>query len=149
MYEELLTPIKKDLEKYGYRLQQPAMEAEIKLLESNAKKELGAALPPEYISLLCEVNGLDYNGFVFYATHTLNITGFEDRTIEGFVEANMAFRDVDRFRDFLVFGGDGEVLYVYRLSAKKYLSIDAVALDEADPYGSFREMLQGAIDTHA
>ena len=130
-------------------MQSPASEQSIAQLRRNSEKELNARIPDEYINFLKLTNGLDYNGLIFFACETVPIEGFNDRFIEGLVEANLAMRDVERFHNFIVFGDSGESLYVQKPDTGEYLCLDTISLDQFECFHSFEEMLRSALEAHS
>ncbi|MHC9543218.1 MAG: YrhA family protein [Vulcanimicrobiota bacterium] len=149
MYQDILKPVAEELAKYGCSLQPPCEEGNIHTLIKRVKEELSAALPDNYAAFLREVKGLDYNGLVIFADETTPIAGFDDRFIEGIVEANLGYRDAEDLKDYLVLGTNGGVHYVQKIGADEYQSIDAVSLDLYEKFDSFPEMLRGALRDNA
>jgi len=149
MYQDILKPVAEELAKYGLSLQPPCTEKEVEALKRRVKEELATVLPEHYAAFLMEVKGLDYNGLVILADETTPIAGFDDRFIEGIVDANLGYRDVERLKDYLVLGTNGGVHYVQKLDAEEYQSIDAVSMDIYEKFDSFQEMLRGALRDNA
>ncbi len=149
MYQDILKPVAEEMAKYGCSLQPPCEEREVQELKRRVKEELSASLPEHYAGLLREVKGLDYNGLVIFANETTPITGFEDRFIEGLVEANLGYREVESLKDYLILGTNGGVHYVQKLDINEYQSIDAVSLDLYEKFDSFLDMIRGALRDNA
>jgi hypothetical protein len=127
-----------------------ASAAQIASLKDGALRQLGAELPAGYLDFLGRHDGLIYNGLNIYGTERREAAGEEpDVLIEGFVEANLDYRDVDYFNDLLVFG-DGDVdLYVYQASKKEYQVRDRVPADNIyETFGTFEELLAHALEEY-
>jgi hypothetical protein len=149
MFEGILKAIAEEKKHYGLKMQEPCSEASIIALKKQVKEEFGTGLSDDYCELLKKTDGLDHNGVVFYASKTATIAGYNDRFIEGFMEANRGFRDVERMKKYLVYGTDGEVLFVCELEKSSLMSIDAVSLEHFDTFENFEKMLSGAVEAVA
>jgi hypothetical protein len=145
MFEDVLKPVVEEKQKYGLAMQSPCSDSGLASLKKRVKDELKTELDEGYESFLLETNGLDHGGLVIYASETMPLAGFDDRTLEGIVDANLGFRDVELFREFLVYGTSGEVNYACRLTDREFVTIDAVSFDLFDTFSSFKEMLEGAL----
>jgi hypothetical protein len=145
MYEDILESIAKEKEKYGLLMQPPCSDLALVSLEKRVKEELKAELDGDYALFLKKTNGLDHNGLVMYASETMAIAGFDDRMLEGLVEANRDLRDVERFVNYLVYGTSGEVNYAYSFDDEKFVTLDAVSFDCFDSFSTFRELLVAAL----
>ncbi len=82
---------------------------------------------------------------MIYSSETTPIVGYKDRVIEGFVDANLSFRDLERMRRFLVFGQSGDDLYVFDTVEGVYGACDNVSLEVFDAFPSFDEMMAAAL----
>jgi len=148
MNRQLLEDLRKEMARFGRALQPPCPPAALERLRARVRAELKSELPEESAEFLAVTNGLDYDGVVFYGSEKLPIAGYADRLIEGLVEANLLKRDVERAKRFLIFGTDGEVLFVRDLHTGAYKALDAVALDDEESYESFEALLSGAVEPH-
>ena len=126
MYQDLLNRVAQEQRPFSSSLQPPCSELWIQGLLLRANQELHANIPPEYLDFLRTTNGFDWNGVVIYASEATPIAGHPDRSISGFVEMNLLYRDDSRFEDLLVFGSDGVNIYTYRISADAYEIYDEV-----------------------
>lgn len=149
MVEDLLKTIESDKANYGQKIQPPCPEASIPALKSRAKTELNAELSEEYLDFLKKTNGLDNNGLVIFASETTPISGYDDRFLEGIIEANLNLRDLESFMNYIVYGSSGESLYVFQIDKSQYKTIDAISHDSFETYDSFNLMLKGAIEENS
>lgn len=148
MYSHLLQAIAERMNKYGDRLQTPCTEAELKDLRQRVKSKLRCNLPDGYEAFLLKANGLDWNGLVVYASSRLPIYGYSDRFIEGLVEANLDWRDVDDLKSHLVLADDGTALYTLNLKANAYDVVTQVGLTRLMRFESFDKLLAEALNSH-
>jgi hypothetical protein len=145
MYEAVLAEIQVRMEEDGDALQPPAGEAAVQALVARTRAELKAELPEPYAHFLRRHNGLDWNGLVVFATEPSPIVGYADRTIAGFIETNLARRDIAELRDYLIFASTGDEEYCLAVPSKKFVMLDAVSTDEIETYASFGVMLAAAL----
>lgn len=147
-YDASLQRIAQDLRETGGAFMPPCSEEEIRRLVTEAREALGAEIPRDYLEFLRRTNGLDYNGLVLYAAHPTQIPGLEDTFLEGFVDANLAQRDVDVVRGFLIFGESSLDVYVYNLETKQFEVRDRTSFTRPKPRPSFEQMIADALDEH-
>jgi len=145
MYQEILDDVAARMSKYGERLQPGVTPEQLASLEKRSESELGARLIDGYAPFLKRTNGLDWNGVAIYASERTQIVGYSDRIIDGFMEANLAFRDVDEFARLLVFGESGDELYAYDTHLLQFQIVDRVPLDVLETYSSFERLLYEVI----
>jgi hypothetical protein len=79
--------------------------------------------PDQYIEFLRITNGLDFNGLTIYAAEKSPLVGYEhmrERDMEGFVDANLAWRGYEPHEDYLFFAQASISLYAYNLVDLRY-----------------------------
>jgi len=133
---------------YAEQLQPPCSDAELHALRHRARLELGHDAPDEYVRFLKRANGIDWNGLVIYASERAPIVGHADRSIDGFVDANLDFRDHSAFADYLVFADDGVALFVYHVTRSVYQAITRVGLVDLESFRSFDDLIANALSGH-
>lgn len=148
MYDTLLDRIAKKMRSYGENLQPPVPPESLKSLENRVQLKLGCDLPWQYASFLTKANGLDWNGIVVYASDRMPVVGYVDRFIEGFVEANLDFRDHEPMSDYLVFADDGVALFTYHISISRYEVITRVGLTLLEAVNGFDALVANALSGH-
>jgi hypothetical protein len=141
MYLEILQQIQAEIQEDEMVPQSPCDEAQIERLREQARAELGDEIPEGYLDFLRLSNGLDWNGVHFFAAETTQMHGHRTAIIEGFVPANLGYRDVEDMRDFLVFGSSGMELYVYDKKNGDYLIQDSVSMDTYETYADFDSLM--------
>jgi SMI1 / KNR4 family (SUKH-1) len=142
----LLEQLSAKVQQRGRMPQPPCGEQALSKLRLRAQTELGADIPPDYMEFLRQHNGLDWNGLAFYASETVPITGYTDRFIQGFIEANLGWRDNEYMNQFLVFGDNGMDIYTYEFDTGEYSARDRISDDVNEVFASFDEMLSVALN---
>jgi hypothetical protein len=148
MYEQLLTQVGAEQARYGERSQPPCTEERLERLRQRAREELGAEVPEEYADFLRARDGLNHNGLFIYASETSPVAGGTDATIEGFVEANLGWRDDEHFNGYLVFGEGNMDLYVRHLPTGEYQVIDRTPGNLIETHPSFAQLIAAALKAH-
>ena len=148
MYQRTLAEISEWLKANALQVQPPATETEVQHLRTRARQELGFEIPEEYCTLLRRTNGFDFNGLAVYACRTIPIAGHSDRFIEGFVEANLAWRAANDEADFVAFAESGLSLYVFRPGSSSYAILDRASASRPRPVASFEELFLQALEVH-
>jgi hypothetical protein len=98
---QLIERIKQQNEKYGDKIQLPAALKEIEVLSNQVSEKYNIPLSEAYKNILLQTNGVDNDGVVIYASEKTTIIGYEDRYIDGFLEANEDWQSNDDFSKFL------------------------------------------------
>ena len=140
-YKALLEKIAKSNASRGHQMQPPASEKEIELLRKESKSKLGYALGKEHEIFLRLHNGFNFNGYSIYATKISPIAGYNDRFIDGFIEANLQYHEAEGFRKYIFFGQTGGALYVYDKTSKVFAEIDSVSTDAYEKFKTFDGMV--------
>jgi len=111
--------IRDTLAKFDEELPPPASKTQIDRLVKRSQKSLGAPPPEGYLDFLRQVDGLDFNGLMIYASSQLPDT---EPDVPGFVEINLErFRgDLTGFERTLVFGEDSQQFYALNLDSAVY-----------------------------
>ena len=147
-YDELLDEVVAARRKRGGAMQPPATPAALRLLREKARAQLFSDVPQEYADFLGKVNGLNHNGLVIYATETTPIVGYNDRFIDGFVEANLDWREDEAHEDLLFFADGNISVYVYNLIDGAYQMLDRSSNDLCASFESFDAMIAEALKEH-
>ncbi|MDQ7821319.1 MAG: YrhA family protein [Candidatus Eremiobacteraeota bacterium] len=147
--QRLLTKVEKEKSEYGLSMQAPCPDDAVSHLRSQVENDLGTALPDDYARFLSRTNGLDHNGLTIFGSRTAPIAGYDDREIEGVVEANRDRRDVDSMKKYLVVGESGDMVYAFDPEKSRYVGLDSCSLDHCESYASFDTMLKAAFEANA
>ena len=149
MYQTFLEEIARQMEEDGEQLQPACSPESLKQLASTAQTVFSRGLPTEYTNFLSITDGLDWNGLVIYASATTPMPGHDDEFIQGFIEANLLWRDYKPNENFLIFGESGLSKYVYNIAASEYQVIDRPSMDVIGSVASFDELIAEALKSHA
>jgi hypothetical protein len=144
----MLDSVLQDMRKYEYDRQPPCGKQERENLYAAVQKELGAALPREYLELLEVVNGLDYDGLVIFASKRGPYVDDPATDLEGIIEANSDYRDNPDMSDYLLFGEDGTVFYAQDLRSGRFVVCLTVGLTELESYPTCSELFVSAFKSH-
>lgn len=148
MYQQLLAEVRAEQARYGGHRQPPCTEERLARLRRRVREELGAELPDEYVELLREQDGLNYNGLFIYASETTPIVGARDASIQGIVEANLGWRDIESMNVYLVFGDGNMDLYARHLPTGEYHVLDRVPGNLIETHPSFELLMAAAFKSH-
>lgn len=144
MIDDELAQIQEDQRRYGEPVRAPAQAEDIAHLEREAQRLFGVALPPGYLEFLRASDGLDYNGLVVYDTRSTPQAptgGFW----QGFVAANLAWRDDTADTSLIVFGDtDLDLLAIDTVSGQAR-RVDRIGRDRHVAFASFEAMLGDAL----
>jgi hypothetical protein len=148
MYQQLLVEVRAAQASYGAQSQPPCPGDRLEQLRRRVRDELGAGLPEAYIDFLKAQDGLNHNGLFIYASERAPIVGATNATIQGIVDANLGWRDVEAMRQYLVFGEGNMDLYVRHLPTGAYQIVDRVPGNLINTFGSFEELIAAALTAH-
>ena len=141
MYQELLRQVEDQARKYGRALQPPCDERRLVKLRECVRNELRSELPEAYAGFLRSTDGMNWNGLFVYASERSPLASH----VDGFVGANLDYREDDRFADLLVFGHDSLDVYTRRVSTGEYQVFDGVAHNLIATLPSFDALMSAAL----
>lgn len=148
LYADLLAEVAARCREFDQQLQPPAIPRDINSLRERARSELGVDVPDEYVAFLRLHDGLDWNGLVIYASHTTPIADDARYSIQGLVEANLAWREAEPHKDFLFFGESGVDIYCLHVSRREYQITDRQSGRLSDVVPSFEHLIVEAFKAH-
>lgn len=147
-WKNKLMEIKKIEEKYGSKLRKPASELEISEMKDNIKQKWShIQIPNSYVDLLSHVNGLDFNGLVFYGVDKVLLEKEIEEDVHGFIETNEYWYENEWQRQFVFFGDSDTAWYCYDLKEDQYVELDKSSGTLIQKYEGFRNMLDDALNT--
>ncbi|MET0350863.1 MAG: YrhA family protein [Rhizobacter sp.] len=141
MYEDLVSRIHQEQRDAGEAVFAGASEARLDTLAQQVRSTFGAELPADYLDFLRQADGLDFNGFVVYDSHSSP----EARTghfWQGFIAANEAWRADALNRQCLVFGDTDTDLLLQHLPSGEFRRVDRVGRDLQEVFPSLRSMFE-------
>jgi hypothetical protein len=130
--------------KYKGRPQPPTESTQLAALQKQVREQFSYELPEAYVALLALSDGVNFNSYTLYASKTLPISGYTDRFIEGFVEANDLWEDYEENTDhhLLMFGETGSDLFLFDRRDQKFKVTDKVGGDAYQEFSSFEELAE-------
>lgn len=124
---------------------EPASVSQLDVL-CDAATVFAHALPPAYLALLGQTNGLCENGYRVYPAETWRDETSGDVVLLGFVEQNKGWRLDNPDQDIVVFG-DGDVdYYILDASLGTYHLIDKVSHDRIEDFSSAEALFDYILD---
>jgi len=148
MYDDVLSKIHEEQREAGEAVFAGASDARLADLVEEARATFGAPLPDDYLDFLREADGLDFNGLVIYDSHSSP----EARTghfWQGFVAANLAWREDAANRRCLVFGDTDTDLLLQDLASGEFRRVDRVGRDLQEVFPSLRAMFEQVLSERA
>ncbi len=124
MWEKLLSDIRKVEEKYGDSLNTPASNEQIELLKKIVKEKFGHVLPEQYVNFLKTVNGLEFNGFIFYGVDSSLLEVQNNQTAYGYVDTNEIWYENEHQKQYMFFGESNISGDCFDLSNGVYVELD-------------------------
>lgn len=113
--DELLIAVKTQNEKYGDLLQTGASQSQCLQLAEKVKEEFNLNISEVYTYILQYTNGFDNDGVVLYSTEKSLLNGYDDRYIDGLLEANESWHRNAGMKDFLFYAESELYLFVQSL----------------------------------
>ena len=127
--------------RFNERINNGATDEDIKVfLENIEDNDVQNALQ-SYLTFLKVVNGLEFNGYIFYGIdqHLLSYT--PKQQINGFIDNNEVWNDLEWERKYVFFGDSSISWYVYDIESTKYYELDKPSGDVMETYDSLELML--------
>lgn len=143
--KELVNKVRAQAEQWGEKLEPPASPLELKNFQEHARDLFGANFPQAYLNFLCEANGLEYNGLVFYGTK--NSETYPNSSPLNLLEMNIVFRDSSKCEKLglIVLGEDSTGILVFSIIENQFQYRDRIRVDRVTEYLNFENLLQDEI----
>ena len=146
MLEKLLLDIRKVEEKYGDTLNNPASNEQIEILKKTVKEKFKNYLPKQYIDFLKIVNGLEFNGFIFYGVDSSLFEVEDNQTVYGYVDTNEIWYENEHQKQYMFFGESNISWYCLDLLNDVYVELDNPSGTLMHTYTDFNSMLERALE---
>ncbi len=147
-WKDLLKEIAEIEEKYGGTLRNPATNAEISNMVNEVHQKFeNIVLPDTYVNFLKEINGLDFNGLVFYGVDERLLEQDVEEEVHGFIEMNELWYENDWQRQYIFFGDSDTAWYCYNSKENNYVELDKPSGTLIQSFESFDSMLYDALKT--
>lgn len=141
MWRELLEEVGELRVRFGLSRVAPGAPAEVLLAWADRVREvLGVRPPREWLDVLGQVNGLEWNGFLLYGVDRACFA--PPGEVYGLIEQNEIWYEVDSQRDFLFLGESSISWYVYQIKTGRYLELDNPSGREAAAFPSCEALLE-------
>ncbi|MGM0219159.1 YrhA family protein [Enterococcus sp. AZ126] len=142
MWKENLNRVKKVEESYDDKVNRGATDYEIANFIKKGREDLNIEFPAEYIEILKEINGLDFNGFVLYGVDEEQLENREniEQRIYGAIEYNEIWYDVEENKAYIFLGESNISWYVYETKTKLYWELDNPSGSEMYSFKTFSEL---------
>lgn len=145
MWEKLISDIRKIEEKYGDTINSPASSEQIEILIKAVKEKFGNELPQEYINFLKTVNGIEFNGFIFYGVDSSLLDNQKEQTVYGYIDTNEIWYENQHQKQYMFFGESNISWYCFDLVNKIYIELDKPSGTLMNTYDNFYYMLEKAL----
>lgn len=143
MWDCLLSDIKSINKRYEEKLNKPASNKQIENLKKTVKEKFNCILPEQYIKFLQTVNGLEFNGFVFYGVDESLSEG--NGAAYGYVDTNEIWYDNEYQKQYMFFGDSNISWYCYDILDGVYVELDKPSGTLMHTYYDFDAMLEKAL----
>lgn len=142
--QEVLAAIQAETAQYSSHEQPPLTAEKADPFRKRVSEIFNYALPQEYVDILSVADGIDWNGFVLYASESKYEK--DEFVLNGFVEANTLLRgpsgNCAGLGDLLYFAESGSDLYQYNRGANQFQMADRTSGWINETFESAQEMFQ-------
>ena len=141
MLNETLARILKAKARRGGGLRGPAQEASIKEAQRYFSSR-GTVLAPSYKALLCQHDGVEFNGQTFYSVHQEQHPN--GRWTLGLIETNSVFVEPNPVH--ILYGENGDDLFCQNIETNEWTVVDKASGDELEAYDSFDALFNAVFE---
>ena len=145
MWKQQLTEIRARRELRGRGINDPASDQQIELLSAMVQKKFHQVLPDQYLNFLRTVNGLEYNGFIFYGVDGSLLEVQAYQKVNGYIDNNEIWYENEWQKQYLFFGESSISWYCLDLNQEVYVELDNPSGDPMYTYNDFEAMLEKAL----
>lgn len=141
MWKESLEEIIQEEKRYGQEINQGISDEEAALFVKAVEDNLNITLPEDYIKVLREVNGIEFNGIILYGVDEPILKEVPDRHVNGLIDCNKVWYENEWQKQYLFLGESSISWYVYDLKTQKYYELDNPSGEISEEFISFEQML--------
>lgn len=145
MWKNLLSEIEKIEQEYGTNLNSPASNEQIDALINAVQEKFEYTLPEQYINFLRIVNGLEFNGFIFYGVDSSFSEGGAKQSIIGYIDTNEICYENEHQRQYMFFGDSSIGWYCLDILNRMYVELDKPSGTLMEVFKDFDSMLEKAL----
>lgn len=142
MWKEKLKKIIEQKAMYGEKINNGALEREINLFIKKAAEELNVNLPIEYIKVLENINGVEFNGFILYGIDEELLENIPNQNINGLLKFNKLWYENEWQKQYIFLGESNISWYVYDILAKKFYELDNPSGTICEEFSGFGPMVE-------
>ena len=145
--DRLLDRALAEKDRRGEPVEPPATEGDLTRLAERMREELGTPPPPYLLHVLRRTDGLSFNGLLLYGTERRRPAPPRRGTIEGVVEGNLDWRDLDPedYGGLLVLGEENGAQLVQDLKTGWFQLFDPVGFSAFEEFETFEELVRHAL----
>ena len=140
MWEDNLKKIIDEKKMYDEELNSGAPKEEITKLMVEAKKKLNVEIPKEYLDIISNINGIEFNGFILYGVDEYLLEHEINQSIYGLLDSNQIWYENEEQKKYLFLGESNISWYVYEYKNKCFIELDNPSGRESNKFNSFYEM---------
>ena len=142
MWKDKLQEIIQEEKLYGEEVNIGATKKEIALFLKEAKAELNVDLPNDYVKILKQVNGLEFNGLILYGIDEYLLSKQPNQSINGIIENNKLWYENEWQKKYIFIGESSISWYVYDLVEGKYVELDNPSGEEIEVFSGLECMVE-------
>lgn len=140
MWKDNLKKIIDEKKMYDEEVNQGASQGEITKLIEEANKKLDVEIPREYLDILSNINGIEFNGFILYGVDEDLLEDPVNQSIYGLVDLNEMWYENEEQKEYLFLGESDISWYVYQFKNKCFMELDNPSGRESNKFDDFYKM---------
>lgn len=106
------------------------------------QEALGVKPPKEFMDVLREINGVEWNGYILYGVDRDAFPIPPECSVYGMIEQNKIWYEVESQKAYLFLGESNISWYVYEIATHHYLELDNPSGRKVGVFRSFSEMFE-------
>lgn len=128
--------------RYGEKVNNGATKEEIAMFLEEAKARLRADFPGDYVKILEQVNGLEFNGFILYGIDQYLLSKQPNQSINGLIENNKYWYENEWLQEYIFIGESGISWYAYHLTEGEYVELDSPSGEKIEEFSNLACMVE-------
>lgn len=140
MRKDNLKKIIDEKKMYDEEINLGASKEELDKLILESKEKLGVQLPRQYLDIISEVNGIEFNGFILYGVDEYLLESEINQRIYGLIDSNQIWHENEEQKKYLFLGESNISWYVYEHENSSFIELDNPSGRESNRFNNFYEM---------
>ena len=142
MWNSELKKVVDILKRYNKEINIGCSSNDLECLGKKWRVEMHSKLPKDYLSVISQLNGIDFNGFVLYGFNTGSTKEELPQRVYDIIDMNKEWYKNKYNEEYIFLGESNTSWYVYKIDDGTFLELDSPSAEIMERFSTFEEMFK-------